>query len=285
MTAAELRELQLPGVRLQALAWGAEDAPLAVCLHGFPDTPYTWRHLGPRLAAAGWRVIAPFTRGYYPSEVPADGRYDVGALMQDAIDIHTVLGGDDRAVLIGHDWGAVTSNTLARSERSPYSRVVSIAVPPMEVFDIRRPAVRTAGLVGKQMTLSWYMMFHQLPRLPERMLPRLVELYWRRWSPGFDATDDLQHVADAMFRPENRRAVIGYYRALPRTGMAMRARSTAETDILYIHGAGDGCMTVDWIDPTQEIPHRQIEIVDGGGHFVQLEQPDEVYRLVRDFIG
>lgn len=223
MTDPQVIDLQLPTIGLKALAWGDPDAPLALCLHGFPDTPYTWRHLGPQLAAGagsaasgpnnsgGWYVVAPFTRGYYPSDIPADGRYGLDALMQDAIDIHTVLGADDRAVLIGHDWGAVTSNSLARSDRSPFARVVSIAVAPLEVFEAKRPPLKAVGLLGRQLTMSWYMLFHQLSALPERLLPQLVELYWRRWSPGLDATEDLQYVADAMFRPENRHAAIGYY--------------------------------------------------------------------------
>lgn len=296
MTDPQVIDLQLPTIGLKALAWGDPDAPLALCLHGFPDTPYTWRHLGPQLAAGagsaasgpnnsgGWYVVAPFTRGYYPSDIPADGRYGLDALMQDAIDIHTVLGADDRAVLIGHDWGAVTSNSLARSDRSPFARVVSIAVAPLEVFEAKRPPLKAVGLLGRQLTMSWYMLFHQLSALPERLLPQLVELYWRRWSPGLDATEDLQYVADAMFRPENRHAAIGYYRALLSTGKAMRRPKTADTDILYIHGRTDGCMTAQWSASLPPMEHARIEIVEGGGHFVQLEQPAEVYQLISDFI-
>ena len=85
--------LDLGAVRLDALAWGPDPddtgRPLAVLLHGFPDTAYTWRHLGPVLADAGHRVVAPFTRGYAPSDVPADRSGHVGPL----------FGGSD-----GHAW-------------------------------------------------------------------------------------------------------------------------------------------------------------------------------------
>ena len=70
--------------------------PLALCLHGFPDTAHTWRHLAPRLAAAGYRAVAPFTRGYAPTAVPADGLYQTGALAADANALHDALGGDGR---------------------------------------------------------------------------------------------------------------------------------------------------------------------------------------------
>ena len=83
-----------------------------VALHGFPDTAWTWRHLGPHLAARGHRVVAPFLRGYAPSGAADRRRYHVGALMADAVALHDALGGDDRAVLVGHDWGAIAANAL-----------------------------------------------------------------------------------------------------------------------------------------------------------------------------
>ena len=66
------------GVDFAYLSAGAADAPLALCLHGFPDTAWTWRHLLPLLAAAGYRAVAPFQRGYAPTSVPADGLYQSG---------------------------------------------------------------------------------------------------------------------------------------------------------------------------------------------------------------
>lgn len=80
--------------------------PLALCLHGFPDTAHTWRYLLPQLAAAGFHAAAPFMRGYAPSAVPRNECYSIGALVADATALHQALGGDDQAVLIGHDWGA-----------------------------------------------------------------------------------------------------------------------------------------------------------------------------------
>src|ERR1700726_5353607 len=69
-----------PAGDLKALTWGPDDAPIALCLHGFPDTAYGWRNVAPRLAESGWRVVAPFMRGYAPSSIPSDGSYHIGAL-------------------------------------------------------------------------------------------------------------------------------------------------------------------------------------------------------------
>src|SRR5947209_19249834 len=97
------------GVGFEYLEDGPPDGPLALCLHGLPDTARTWRHLLPELAAAGFHAVAPWMRGYAPTEVPADGRYQTGALVADAIALHDGLGGDGRAALIGHDWGAIAA--------------------------------------------------------------------------------------------------------------------------------------------------------------------------------
>src|SRR6201996_9816429 len=106
MTRPRWIDVQTPAVELKALSWGPPDGPIALCLHGFPDTAYGWRKLAPRLAESGWRVVAPFMRGYAPSSIPADGSYHGGALMDDALRVRSAGGGTERAVVIGHDSGA-----------------------------------------------------------------------------------------------------------------------------------------------------------------------------------
>ncbi len=89
----EQRTITANGLEFAYLRRGPEDGPLALCLHGFPDTAHTWRYLLPELAAAGFRAVAPFLRGYAPTQIPADGRYQIGALVQDANALHEALGG------------------------------------------------------------------------------------------------------------------------------------------------------------------------------------------------
>jgi pimeloyl-ACP methyl ester carboxylesterase len=87
-------------VRANGLEFGLLEAgsgPLALCLHGFPDTAHTWRHLLPLLAGAGFHAVAPFMRGYAPTAIPADGAYQLGALVADTVALHEVLGGDGDA--------------------------------------------------------------------------------------------------------------------------------------------------------------------------------------------
>jgi pimeloyl-ACP methyl ester carboxylesterase len=282
--------VDLPGVSLAALTWGPQDGPLAVLLHGFPDTAHTWRHLAPRLADAGWRVVAPFSRGYAPSGIAADGSGHVGALMADAVGVHAALGGGPDAVLIGHDWGAITANALAAHHDSPFARVVAMSVPP---FAALRSA-RALRVLPRQLRQSWYIGFHQLPVLPEHFFEPLVRRLWRAWSPGYDATEDLRHVLTALPDRAHRRAAIGYYRALARPWPPPREYrhwQGAEVRLpvvptLYLHGADDRCL-----DPrlaTLVAPHlptgSDVAVVEGAGHFVALERPDDVGRKVLGFL-
>ncbi|MDN4160288.1 alpha/beta fold hydrolase [Nocardioides abyssi] len=281
-TAPETIEVPLPSVTLSCLAWGPADGPLAVLLHGFPDTAWTWRHLGPLLADHGWRVVAPHTRGYAPSGVPRDGDLHVAALMADAVGVHDVLGGDERAVLVGHDWGAITANALGAHPASPYSRVVTMAVPPLRAMTGSSPLQ-----LARQARMSWYTLYNQLPLLPERTVERLVRHLWAVWSPGYAAGEDVAHVLAALREPAHRSAALGYYRAAARPWAVDPAyrdwhrtwTGTPTVPALALHGAQDGCLHPGIAERAGAV------LVEGAGHFLQLERPDEVGRLVTDFLA
>src|SRR3954454_8805342 len=158
------------GMTFAALAWGPPDGPLALCLHGYPDTARTWRHLGPYLAERGWRAAAPCTRGYGPTDLAPDGAYQLGALARDALRLHEVLGGDERAALIGHDWGAATAYGVGAHAPGVFGRIGTLAVMPTVAM---RAAARELRMVPRQLRMSWYMFFQLLPGISERALPRM----------------------------------------------------------------------------------------------------------------
>ena len=101
-TAPREHDVELPTHRVRVLEWGPADGPLVVALHGFPDTAWTWRRVAPLLGDAGYRVAAPFLRGYAPSGIPRDRDYSARALAADATALHGLLNGDGDAALVGH---------------------------------------------------------------------------------------------------------------------------------------------------------------------------------------
>jgi len=248
------------------------------------------------LAEAGWRVVAPFMRGYAPSSLSSDGSYQVGALMDDALRVLDAAGPTGRDVLIGHDWGAMAGAGLAAMPDSPFDKAVLMSVPPSASFHGKVPNV--GGLVARlprQLLRFWYLGYLQLPWLPERSASWMVPRLWRRWSPGYDATEDVALVLDAIGAPANWRAAIGYYRA-PMRGSRPPERyadlqshwlSAPRLPTLYLHGTDDGAATSDfarWVG--RVLPEgSHVEIVDGAGHFLQLDRPDVVAGHILDFVG
>jgi pimeloyl-ACP methyl ester carboxylesterase len=294
----ELR-LRAGDMNFAALAWGPERGPLALCLHGYPDTAHTWRHLGPYLAERGWRVVAPFTRGYGPTDLAPDGAYQLGALVRDAEGLHRELGGDERAVLIGHDWGAETASMVGAHAPGLFSRFVILAVPPPGALAtaLRSPVafVRDLPLIVRQLRMSWYMFFNLLPGISERRLGRLIPRLWADWSPSYDAGEDLAAVFASLDTPARRTAALRYYRALllPRQRRDEYAAEQArESDLpraplLYLHGEDDGCLDVALAGRTAPLlgPGQRAEVVPEAGHFLHLERPDDVNARIATFLG
>jgi pimeloyl-ACP methyl ester carboxylesterase len=287
-----------PAGDLKALSWGSPDAPIALCLHGFPDTAYGWRHLAPRLVESGWRVVAPFMRGYAPSSIPSDGSFHIGALMDDALRVRSAAGGTDRDVVIGHDWGALAATGLAAMPDSPFAKAVIMSVPPTIAFRHKAGVVdriRLAGHLPPQLARSWYIFYFQLPLLPEHSASWVLPLLWKRWSPSYHADEDLRHVDAAIGTPESWRAALGPYRATIRnTRPPERYAELNELwsqapvlPCLYLHGRDDGCMTSAFTRWTEKVlpAGSEVAIVEHAGHFLQLEQPDKVANLVLTFIG
>lgn len=266
-------------------------APLALLLHGFPDAAPTWRHLIPDLTAAGFRPVAPWLRGYAPTSVPSDGLYQVGALARDASRLHEALGGDDRAVIVGHDWGAMATYAAAGWEPDRWRRAVTMAVPPAGAM--------FGGFTSyDQLRRSWYMFFFQSP-LAEAVVAgddlAFIDRLWADWSPGHDAGDDLPAVKDALREPANLAAALGYYRAMLGDGPtspdldAPQAGWMTPTPIptLYLHGATDGCLGAELVSGAEAqlpAPGSRALVLDGVGHFLHVEAPELVNPLVTAFL-
>ncbi len=289
MSAPTLRSVVVNDTELAYLEQGS--GPLAMCLHGFPDTAHSWRFLLDDLADGGFRAVAPFQRGYAPSAVPADGRYQTGVLAMDAIALHEALGGGDDAVVIGHDWGAMAATGAAVHAPDRWRRIVTMAVPP-------GPAAG-AALLGDlgQLKRSWYMFFFQSP-LADMIVPAndlaFIDMLWSDWSPGYDGAADAARVKDALGDPAHLAAALGYYRATLGAGYVDPGLADVQAacfaiptqPMLYIHGRTDGCMGVEIVDAARASspPNVRWEVVDRAGHFLQVEQPAAVNALVLEHL-
>jgi pimeloyl-ACP methyl ester carboxylesterase len=279
------------GVEFACLCEGPAEGPLALCLHGFPDTAHTWRHLLPRLAEAGYRAVAPYLRGYSPSSIPKDGRYDTGTLALDACALHEALGGTSDAVLVGHDWGAIATYAALAYQPGRWRRGVTAAVAPLASMGDR-------FFSYDQLQRSWYVFLFQLP-FAEHAVSRdeyaFIDRLWAEWSPGYDGTWDAAQVKKALATPEHLTAAIGYYRAMfagppedPSAAAAAEAAATvAPQPTLYLHGTDDGAMGIETIGPVTDhlAPGSEMAVVEGAGHFLHLERPDEVNDRILAFLA
>src|SRR5437868_11697438 len=120
-----MKYVEANGLRFAYLEQG--EGPLVVLVHGFPDTAHTWDRTMGALAGAGFRAVAPFTRGYHPTQIPSDGKYDIETLGRDLIALVDALGGN--AILVGHDWGAAASYAAAALAPEKLRMLVTLAIP------------------------------------------------------------------------------------------------------------------------------------------------------------
>ncbi|MEO1056079.1 MAG: alpha/beta hydrolase [Actinomycetota bacterium] len=289
MTGIDTRTVTANGLNIELLECG--EGPLVVCAHGFPDSAHTWRHLLPAVAQAGYRAVAPFTRGYAPTDIPADGAYQIGAQAADLNALHDALGGDGDAVVIGHDIGAAVANCAAASAPERWSRVVTMAVPPGPAF----VTALTSDLA--QVKRSWYMFFFQQP-LADMVVAAddlaFIDMLWADWSPGFTATDDVAAAKRSLAGEGNLAAALGFYRAAFGDGPRVDAYDAIEAaaaeplsqPILHLHGATDGCIGANVAELARTLsPWVHVDIIDGVGHFLHLEKPAEVNARILDFLS
>ena len=274
---------------MEPLVFGDVDdvaLPLAVLVHGFPDTPHTWRHLGPRLAAHGYRVVAPWLPGY---DAPVQTPISVGTYVRHVLDVRDQFRGDERALLVGHDWGAITGYGVTVVQPAAFERFVALAVPPTASLGM--------GLFRyAQLRRSFYIWFIQQVGLAESALlePGFWEALWADWSPGYDSAEDVavlrQHVT-----ADNITGVLGPYRASfnpayadPEAATeAVATLSPPPIPTLYLHGARDGALGAELLDDVGDhlpTPGSAFELIDGVGHFLHLEQPEALWARVSDWL-
>ena len=271
---------------------GPAQGPLALCLHGFPDSAHTWRHLLPSLADAGFHAVAPFMRGYAPTGIPADGEYSVGALAADAIALHEALGGDGDAVLIGHDWGAEAAYAAAAHAPGRWRRLVTLAVPPASLDQVLFSDY-------EQLKRFFYLfMFRDPAGFADAVVAAdhmaFLDRLWRDWSPGYDAARDWPTSRNACAtRPASlpRSPTTAPLRSRPRRRQyAARSRRRAgrrRSPLCTCTAPTTAASRRTWLAAPRPLlaPGSRVVVIEGAGHFLHLEQPAEVGEHILGWIA
>ena len=127
---------------------GPQDGELVICLHGFPDHAPSWHALMPHLANEGYRVIAPWLRGYAPSVT--EGAFDIDSLTADTVELARSFSKDNLPInLVGHDWGAVLTWLAVAHHPELFKSAVTLAVPhPLQFFELLLKSPSQLGRSG-----------------------------------------------------------------------------------------------------------------------------------------
>jgi pimeloyl-ACP methyl ester carboxylesterase len=274
-----------------------EGSPV-VLLHGFPELWLSWRkQIGP-LADAGHRAIAPDLRGFGQTDSPPDPEgYDIVNLAADVVGLLDALG-IERAAIVGHDWGANLAWHLALTHPERVSRVAGISVP----FIPRAPAPPLA-IMREHLGPGFYVVWMQEPGVADQALARDVrrtltttQVWDAKWAaredeqtrrPEFMTEEDLQLYVDT-FERSGFTGGLNWYRNVDRNWELLEQFDgrTIDQPALFMVGTRDS--TASWMPPEAMEGHvtdlREVVRIEGAGHWLQQERPDEVNeRLLRFF--
>jgi epoxide hydrolase 4 len=285
MDAITHRTVRANGLDFHVAEAGAGDR-LALCLHGFPESWFSWRHQLPLLAQLGFLAWAPDLRGYggtsRPSGVPAYSlenlRADVAALIE--------ASGAKQTVLIGHDWGALIAWDYAMFGRLPIAKLIIMNVP--------HPALAEQGLrTLKQLAKSWYIFFFQLPLLPEWALARngCAAIAGAFRGMAVDKSrfprEVLRVYQDAAAQPGALTAMLNYYRALLRGWRANRRRGTPQITVptLLLWGEVDAALGKELSYGTERyVGDLTLRYLPKVSHWVQQEAPETVNQMMQAWL-
>jgi pimeloyl-ACP methyl ester carboxylesterase len=280
--------LKANGLSFSAIDRG--EGPVVLLLHGFPDTHHTWQYQIEALVAAGYRCIAPVMRGYESSSQVSDGNYTIDSIASDVAGWLDHLG-VDKAHLVGHDWGAVMSYAAACKYPDRFYSLTTLAIPHMVTYS------KALSRLPIQYLNSSYMLFFQLRGLADWVVRRsdfsFLKFLWRRWSPGWhwpeSVFDDVRHT---FSQPGVVKASLGYYRSMfSRKHKQTSASSSGVIKVptMAMTGVKDGCMDTRVFKGMEQssrfTSEIRVESVQNAGHFLQLEQPEHINKLLISWLN
>ena len=254
---------------------GPESGEMVVLLHGFPQTKAAWSEVAPPLADAGYRVLAPDQRGYSPGARPRGRRsYTLDLLVGDVLALADAAGGD-RFHVVGHDWGGAVAWALAMWHPERLRTVTSLTVPHPKAF-------QRSLFTSRQLLMSWYALFFQLPWLPERFAEfgptrRFGERAFERSGLPEKHRAEYQAALDGRAATT---ATLNWYRAAPLTRPSRFTAVSVPT--LYVYATDDVALGRRAADLTARYVtgRYRYEVLQGMNHWIPEVAPEVVVKLL-----
>lgn len=281
----ETNTIHANGLDFAIYAQGKGDK-LALLLHGFPDTADTWHDLMPRLADAGYRVIAPYLRGYPPTQIPAgDIAYSARDLAADTVALIDAAGAE-RAVVIGHDWGAFVAYASAALAPERIAKLVTVAITHPRALKL------TPAILWKARHFITFQQRKASANWLRRNDFAALDTIYRRWSPTweYDAFE-LDAIRACLAQPGAVEAALGYYwafaanRSNPDVQALLRRKTSVPT--LCVLGGADGALPpadIERVRTAFTSDYQQV-VIPGVGHFPHREAPDAFAEAVLAFLA
>lgn len=275
------------GIRLHYAQWGGsrKDAPLVVLLHGFPEFWFSWRHQLQALGEAGYRVVAPDLRGYGQSDKPRGvDAYQIETLTDDVAALIRSLGAE-QASIVAHDWGGMVAwwHAMRHTQQVRTLSILNCPHPAHRIQMFTDPA---------QVRKSFYMLFFQLPRIPERTIRHDDHAFIRRMfredpkTPGAFSDEDIQRYVDAL-DPASTTAALNYYRAYLRRSASSLKSAMRPIDVptQVLWGTNDNYLQLDYASPPSRwVWDVRVEKLEGYSHWVQVDAAAEVNKRLLGFL-
>ncbi|HKU96975.1 MAG TPA: alpha/beta hydrolase [Vineibacter sp.] len=254
--------------------------PLVLMLHGFPDNALTYMEQMAAFAAAGYRVVSPYLRGYAPTEIPSQGACDPVTLGQDVKGLITALNPGGTAYVVGMDWGG----TAIQAALVQCPELIEAAV----VMNAAHPATLSKFATDPEQVRSvFHFWFFQADVAAKALAAgdlAMVDYLWQLWSPGYEPGDHLAAVKATLAAPGVLPVALRYYGGLYRAaGMRTFPMGEITVPTLSIFGAQDptakyAAMEADYFKG----PYKRIVMPDVG-HWPHRERPDDFRTCVLDW--
>lgn len=274
----------LAGVKIHAVAAGPQDGPLVILLHGYPEFWYGWRGQIPPLASAGFRVVVPDQRGYNQSSKPEDWQaYRLPDLVGDVLGIANRLQ-REKFMLAGHDWGGMVAWACAMGHQDRIARLAILNAPHPSVFG------KYARTHPAQLLRSWYVIFMQLPFLPEYLFSAgdfraMTGVLARMSRPGTFSEADFEAYREAWRKPGAPKAMINWYRALLRSPPPA-GNPMIEIPVRILWGARDTALSADLAPLSLRYCKRgELTMFPEATHWLQHEELAAVSMALVEFFA